>query len=210
MSFFLLPAIRRSAGALLLGSAVFTIAITGRLLIDSRRHLDEALRFEGAGDRAAAVSAFESAIKAYVPGSPYPARALRELAILAKGAEMRGDAVRAAAIWEVGRRSILATRHFYQPFGDQLGLAERELVRLRQAQASHRDVAANPIARPADPSPVFSLLLFAGLLCWAGGSLALCFYPNPQRAVDRRMRYGIWLACLGGLGLWLLMAWLAG
>ncbi|MCP4675011.1 MAG: hypothetical protein GY854_05800 [Deltaproteobacteria bacterium] len=203
------PAPGRLAGVVLLGAVVLVATITGRLLIDGKRHFDEALRLKSSGDREAAVTELEDAAKAYVPGSPYPTSALRELAILAKAAEMRGETVRAAAVWEVTRRAILATRHFSQPHAAQLENAETEITRLRSDQGGTRGTSTNPIERPTDPNPFASMLLFVGLVTWAGGAILLCLTPSRDEANNPRIRRAAWIVCLGGLALWLLMAWIA-
>ncbi len=204
------PALGRLAGVVLLGAVVLVATITGRLLLDGKRHLSEALRLKSSGDRRAAVTELEDAAKAYVPGSPYPTSALRELAIFAKAAEMRGETTRAASIWEVTRRAILATRHFSQPHTVQLENAEREISRLRSDQGGASGASTNPIERPKDPNPIASMLLFVGLITWAGGAIVICLTPRRVEVNSQRIHHVAWAACLCGLALWLLMAWIAG
>jgi hypothetical protein len=59
---------------------------------------------------------------------------------------------------------------------------------------------------------VASILLFAGLLSWIGGSLALLVLPRgqPGRREGAFPRLLAWAACLGGLVLWVVMSWAAG
>ena len=45
---------------------------------------------------------------------------------------------------------------------------------------------------------------------WAGGAVALCLLAPSSAASRGRMRLLAWAFCLGGLGLWLLMSWIAG
>jgi hypothetical protein len=100
-----------------------------------------------------------------------------------------------------------------QPNRDILARAERELRRLRNPSGrtdpgQHTD----PATRPDDPSPMASILLFAGLLGWIGGSLALLALPRREQgqrsgAITRLLA---WAACLGGLVLWVAMSWAAG
>jgi hypothetical protein len=108
---------------------------------------------------------------------------------------------------------VLSTRHLAQPNRDLLERAERELERLSPVgRKSVSGSAANPAARPEDPSPTASILLFAGLLVWVGGALALLVRPARAQP-GRRLAIGrlvSWAACLGGLILWLAMSWIAG
>jgi hypothetical protein len=203
----------RIATATLLGLAALLTVATVRLVLEGRQHLEEGERRSTAGDNLGAVVELEEAARAYVPGSPYPRRALDRLGMLAKASEMRGDTRRAATTWEAVRRAILATRHAAQPNRDILERAERELRRLRE----HSGTAApgerhDPAARPKDPSPVASILLFAGLLGWIGGSLALLVLPRRERTKPASSipRLLAWAACLGGLVLWVAMSWAAG
>jgi len=201
-------AVRIVAAVLLSVGALLAVAST-RLVLDGKGHFEQGEDLARDGDRARAMVELEEAARAYVPGSPYPRRAIERMGIIAKGHEMRGDTASARAAWESIRRSILATRHFAQPNRDLLERAERELTRIA---GGDRDVSANPSARPEDPSPVASILLFAGLLAWIGGALSLLARPRPE-GPDRAAspaRLLSWAACLGGLILWLAMSWIAG
>lgn len=183
------------------------MAAATRLIVDGKRQWERGTRLIDAHDRPAAVSALEDAAKSYVPGSPYPARALNTLAILAKGAEMRGERDDAIHTWEVVRRSVLATRHIFQPHPDWLTRAEREMERLHRQHTNKSFTARNDLPRPDDPDPWASLLLFAGLLGWGIGAGALCLSP---KAAGFTANVWKWSACLGGLTLWLALAYLMG
>lgn len=197
------------ASAAALALALLVIAATGRLLVDGRRSFAAAKRSLVAGDRVAAAADLEDAIRAYVPGSPYPGLAIRELGILAKAEEMRGAPEEGAALWERMRQSILCTRHVTQPNESALELAEREIARLGAAE-SDASPAPHPsrVARPSDPSALASVLLFAGLLVWIGGAAFLCLTP-PERAGSGLRRSAL-VACVIGSLLWMAMAALAG
>ncbi len=198
----------RITGYLLLGGALWTAVITGRLLADGSHHLKKAVQTRDAGDRAAAVASLEDAAKAYFPGSPYPGKALRELGIMARAAEMRGETERAVAIWEVIRRAVLATRHFRQPNEATLETAEQNLRRLRSAAPAPAPREADPAARPEDPSPLGSLALFLGLVGWVLGATWITLRPRrTDGSLLVPMSYA-WVGCLGGLVLWGLMAWI--
>lgn len=211
-----LPASSRMAGVaagVLLGLGALLAVVSVRLVLDGRRHLSAGESLARDGERARALVELEEAARAYVPGSPYPRRAVERMGLIAKGHEMRGDITRAMSTWESVRRAVLSTRHLAQPNRDLLERAERELRRLRRgARTANRGEGADPATRPQDPSPTASLLLFAGLLAWIGGSLALIALPrrNGERRVRLPARLVSWIACLGGLALWLAMSWLAG
>ena len=208
-----LPTLQRAAGMVLLSMAILVLIATCRLLLDGQRHMQEARRFLSLGDRDIAVNELEDAAKAYFPGSPYPRRALRELAIMAKAAEMRGDPVKGTQIWRASRRAIIATRHFVQPHRGELHRIEREIVRLNTGMGARdtkrKPFESDPVKGPRDPDPTMSFLLFFGLLCWIGGAIALCLVPRDREPGINRARKSAWIASFGGLTLWLIMSWLA-
>jgi hypothetical protein len=187
------------------------IMATVRLVLSGRQHLEEAMRLQDANDSDGAIAAFEDTVRAYVPGSPYPSKALRELEILAKGAEMRGDVDRARSILEVTRRAILSTRHVRQPFDDRLQATEKSILRLvTQPKGLPANGAGSLITRPNDPAPTVSILLLIGLLCWAGGGIGLLL--QPKSAVDSNVTspFVALIVSLAGLATWITMAWIAG
>ena len=206
-------ALRRALGAVLLGIAAVVALATGRMIRDGGSRFDEGRRLADAHDVYGAAAAFEDAARCYAPGSPYPAKAIDRLSIMAKGAEMRGDTELSLYLWEVVRRSILSTRHVWQPSGDALERAEHAIVKLRAKDAT--DAAeSNPAAartappRPKDPSPFASILVFAGLLAWIAGSVWLCAAPKTE--AGRSGRRIAWACAAGGTALWIIMAWFAG
>jgi hypothetical protein len=206
------PALARLAGLAVLGAAVLVCTASARLVLDGRRHMAEGDSAREAGQRDLAAARYEDAARAYVPGSPYPRRALQQLALMAKGAEMRGQTDLALYLWEVARRSVLATRHVWQPNGAILDRAERAIAKLRAGRAteSSETTAAARTAppRPKDPSPFGSILVFAGLLAWIFGAVWLCAAPKTEAA--RRGRRAAWICTACGTALWIVMAWFAG
>jgi hypothetical protein len=196
----------RIAGAVLLGLALLLAATTARLLVEGQRNLDEGLRLLAAGEEERAAVELEDAARAYVPGSPYPARALRRLALLARAWEMRGQRERSLHGWEVIRRSVLASRNVFQPHAARLVEAERQIRRLREEAAGSDGPAADPARRPDDPDPLLTILLTLGLACWLGGAAHLCL----SRTRSGRARLAGWTICAGGLALWTAMAYAIG
>jgi hypothetical protein len=182
------------------------------MIRDGSSRLEEGRRLAAAHDVYGAAAAFEDAARCYAPGSPYPERALDRLSLMAKGAEMRGDPELALYLWEVVRRSILSTRHVWQPNRDTLERAERGIVALRAKRTTEAesDAAASLSTppRPKDPSPFASILVLAGLLAWIAGSAWLCAAPKTEGG--RRGRRAAWICAVGGTALWIVMAWFAG
>jgi hypothetical protein len=204
--------LRRALGATLLGIAAMVAVSTGRMIRDGCSRFDEGRRLADAHDVYGAAAAFEDAARSYAPGSPYPARALDRLSLMAKGAEMRGQPDLALYLWEVARRSVLATRHVWQPNGAILDRAERAIAKLRAGRATESSEAAAAARtappRPKDPSPFASILVFAGLLAWIFGAVWLCAAPKTEAA--RRGRRAAWICTACGTALWIVMAWFAG
>ncbi len=195
--------ILRALGSLFLCTGVLLAIITLRLTSDGRRGLDRAAAAMEKGDRDEAVIALEDAAKAYVPGARHVPRALRDLSVLARAAEMRGEEKRALNIWKVIRRAVLATRNVVQPNNDTLVEAEKAIVRLYQGEGSKSLL----IRRPEDPSPMLSVLLVLGLCAWITGSALWVLRPGEKGAPWVSTRVSVVL-CLGGLAVWLLCAWL--
>ena len=195
----------RILGVFALGIALLIGTTTVRLVIEGKQHLDEGRIQKGQGDLFRATTAFEDAAKAYVPFSPYHLRGLRELEIMAKGATMRGENERALAIWEITRRSVLASRHFWQPNEHILVRAEQAITNLRSLESHGKTTTMSPIARPKDPSPLGSILLFLGFLLWTGGAATLCLGYHHTRSWRSNW---VWAATALGLSTWLIMAWL--
>lgn len=195
----------RSAGYFLLGLAAVTAVTTLRLMSDGNAGLERAERAMENGDRDAAIAALEDAAKAYVPGGRHVPRALKELTVLARAAEIRGEAERTLKTWEVIRRSVLATRHFFQPNKPFLADAEKAIVRLHQKN-DPAVFAPDLIKRPIDPSPLLSLLLFFGLAAWIAGASLWVLCPVGKKGAPLVPKLYSIAISLGGLFLWLLCA----
>ncbi len=192
-------------GGVLLGLAAFVSIVTARVYLDGRKNFETAHRLDRAGESKRAIASFEDAARSYFPGSPYPKRSLDRLTIKAKAAQMRGDIADAVTIWESIRRSVLSTRHVVQPNKDILERAERAIVRLQMLESdTEGSRGTSRIARPRDPSPLASIILFGGLILWIGGAAALCVAPR-DKARSTGQRALVWIVCLVGLGTWLVI-----
>ncbi len=172
---------RSIAAAAALASGILVAAASAHLLIKGSHWLEDGTRAVAQGREREGVALLENAAKAYLPASPYPARALNELAILARAREMRGDTSGALQLWRVHRRAILASRHIYQPREDLLARAESEIIRIVAETTSTEDRHGDPLVavqRPEDPSILLSLAAFLGLCAWTGGALLVIAAPG--------------------------------
>ncbi len=192
-------------GGVLLGLAAFVAIVTVRVYLDGKNNFETASRLDREGKSERAVASFEDAARSYFPGSPYPERALDRLTIKAKAAQMRGDIADAVTIWESIRRSVLSTRHVVQPNEDILERAEQAIVRLQMVESdTEGSRGTSRIARPRDPSPIASIILFGGLVLWIGGAAALCVTPRDKARSMVQLAL-VWIVCLVGLATWLVI-----
>ena len=193
------------AGYAMVSVAVTVAVITVRLMADGKNGITEAAFAMETGNRALAAANLEDAAKAYIPGSPYPRQALRELVILARAAEIRGELDTAIAHWERIRRSIIATRHLYQPNRDLLTEAEENLVRIR-SDAGPLDLSVDLTYRQRDPSAFLSMLIFAGLVMWIIGAVLIALAPKDRAGAPMVRPAYTWLLTLVGLATWIIAA----
>ena len=183
------------SAALFVGLGVAVLSV--RLFWDGKRHYENAKQAQADGESwRMIVQTYENAAKTYFPGNPYPQRALWELSILAKSAEMRGDTRQAVYVWEVIRRSAVSQRHVSQPFKSYLTQAHARLDLLRTTKN------AGNIEKDGleDPSTVGVILLWFGLLIWIGGAL-LAIWSQGKRA-----RLVFVVTSMAGAIVWILSA----
>jgi hypothetical protein len=190
------PLLRFLASAALfvgLGMAV----LSGRLFLDGKRHYENAKQAQADGESwRMIVQTYENAAKTYFPGNPYPQRALRELSILARSAEMRGDTRQAVYVWEVIRRSAVSQRHVSQPFKSYLAEAHARLDHLRTTK-NEGSIEKDGLE---DPSTAGVILLWFGLLIWISGAL-LAIWSQGKRA-----RLVFVVSSMAGAIVWILSA----
>ncbi len=199
----------RVAGYVMLGAAVSVAAVTFHLTAQGNRKLADAKDALASRDRSAAVEALSDAAGAYVPGAAHVRAAHRDLEIIARAAEIRGDGALSLKAWDALRRSILSVRHLYQPFGETLVEAEKSVVRIRGKALGAAD-SNTLVRRPKDPSKLLSVFLFFSLCAWIFGASLWAAVPlRKDRAAWIRPEVSA-LICLIGLTSWLFFAFVIG
>jgi len=189
----------------LLFLAIFLGICTGRVFLDGSRHLNKGEKLRRTLNLTGAFAEFEDAARAYFPGSPFPRQALLRMERMAKSMQMRGATDEAIESFQKIRRAILSTRHIAQPNRDILTRVETVLERSRNDK--DKKLSNTMIVRFEDPSPVASLLLTLGLLAWIAGAAGLCLIL-PGALKGSKGRNTLWIITIGGLTLWISMAWI--
>lgn len=191
--------------ALIAAAALAVVA--GRVLHDSWSALTAGEDAERRGDRTEAVRSYLQAVRMYVPGSPFVARALDRLTAMAGAAESRSDEVAARHALEAIRAGLLGARSFYTPHARRLPAVEERLALLyaraeaaeaggrRESQATriawHR---AKLAARPG-PATAPALIAVLGLAVWLGAAVTFL-----RKGVDRALRLRTPWAVASGVG----------
>ena len=191
----------------ILSVTVVIAIITVRLMNDAKQSLKEATYAMETGKRELAAAHLEDAAKSFVPGSDYTKSALRELTILAQAAEMRGETKRALSLWESVRRSVIASRSFFQPNEQILITAEKNIERLRGVSKKSAQ-SLGLTARPIDPSPLLSIFIWVGLVVWIVSTAT--YLAAPQKRDGGPLIRNIYLFAAGfsGLTIWLVGSFL--
>ncbi|MBN2803188.1 MAG: hypothetical protein JXR91_08840 [Deltaproteobacteria bacterium] len=150
------------------GSGIFILS--SRLMLESKEQFYKGEEFLKSGNIDLAINAFEDSARAYVPGNIYCVKSLKRLSIMAKSSIIRGDINEGVYIFEVIRRSILSTRNIVLPNKKQIEEAETFIKEYSSDSGPDSLMAkAERVVRPADPSYIIVILLFAGLLLWMAG-----------------------------------------
>jgi hypothetical protein len=213
----------------LLGLAVVVV----RVLVDSRAALragEVALAgvvdAEGGGlapDRAEAIRQFHHAVRMYVPGSPYVARAVEHLRRLAAGARAGSDGADDGAAVAIERQALealrsglLGARSLYTPYAADVAAADERLAAI---YAALEDPAVAAGATPAErlafhrerlqrrpgAGPGASLLALLGFGVWVGAAVTFL-----RRGIDRtlalRRGWALWCGIAFVIGLTLFFA----
>ena len=188
-----------------LGVSVLTI----RLYIDGKHQYESARDAQQQSDSwQKVVMVYENSVKTYFPGNPYPQRALWELSILARSAQMRGDFHQARYIWEVVRRSAVSQRNFHQPFIKYISDARRNLSKLQGTETSRGTrnmrgrVGAVANDGLEDPPVAGVVILWLGLSIWIVGALLAIWQENGKK------RLVCWTVSLAGTMIWILTAFI--
>jgi hypothetical protein len=188
------PAPRSRWQGYLLVVLVALLVVGGRVAHDSWSALRAGDAALARGDRATATREYLHAVRMYLPGSPFVARALDRLDEVAGTAAAAGDLGSERQAWEAVRAGLLGARSLYTPYPDRLAAANRRLATLyaqieeekvapgasaAQRQRWHADRLA-PQPGPAVPATVAALL---GLGLWLGAVVVFI-----RRGVDRGLR----------------------
>lgn len=147
----------------LLVGLLVAAALTTRVLVESHAALDRGEAALVRGDRGAAIRSFQHAVRMYVPGSPFVARALAHLQALAEQAAAAQDAETEQRALLALRAGLLGARSLYTPFASQLRWADERLARL---------YAGREVALAADPRAPVATARVAELTDWHRDRLA--------------------------------------
>jgi hypothetical protein len=176
------------------------LAFTSIVVLATARELSIGQAESSAADAAAdaadwpeAIARARAAAEAYVPGSPWPERGMRRLAVVGHGAEARGDEPAALLAYGAMRTAAVATRVPYGTTSHWLADANEGLARVA---AAHEDVAHAPAAaqamldalrRDQGPGDAALVVLAFSAAATLGGLSALAFGPVGPRAVVARV-----------------------
>lgn len=209
-------ALRVALGSLgALGVALGIVAL--RVVVEGEQELQVAEARLAAGDPDAGALHLVRAVRWYLPGSPYPPRALARLVALAAEADRAGDPRAALVRYRRVRSAILSVRSVVIPFEDTLALADARIADLmaRTPPApldadrpfeARRELFARQLADAAhaDPDPVWTIVLLAGFALWvlgAFGFAARAIDADDRLVPSQARSWG--LAVLVGLAAWI-------
>jgi hypothetical protein len=187
---------RRQLGIAAAGLALGLGIVVVRLLVDARASLQSGLAAEQRGEIAVAIRHYLDAARMYVPGSPYPPRALDRLDAIAVAAVTRGDYPTARAAFEAERAALLGSRSFYTPYAGRMPDLERRLARLLAASEDHAAAAsfeertawhAQRLAEHPGPKNSWVLLALLGLGIWIASAVLFFRYGLDAELGLRRV-----------------------
>ncbi len=169
-----------------------------RVVLEGRAALAEGDAALAAKRPVDAVAAWESAARWYLPGAPHVGEAYDRLRQFA-------EAHQSLAAWRAIRSAARATRHVWQPHGDQLAVADDAIIQLsavdpERAPAGDRDPAtfsrwhAGVLASDPRPSSGSAAVAIGGIVLWLAGMALLI----------RRQTRRNGLIAVAGLALWVL------
>ena len=141
---------------------------------------------------------YERALRWYVPGSPYVARAADALWRMGQSAEDAGDPELALFAYRGLRSGAYATRSFYQPLPRRIDAADERIASLMildpraawpdpalSAQERRAEVLEN-LKQHTDPSTFWVVILEIGLLTWLACGAALAWGLGRKGRTARR------------------------
>jgi len=169
-----------------------------RVVLEGRSALAEGDAALAAKRPVDAVAAWESAARWYLPGAPHVGEAYDRLRNLAEAHD-------SLAAWRAIRSAARATRHLWQPHGEELAAADDAIGKLtavdpERAPAGDRDptafarLHAGVLASDPRPSSGSAAVAIGGIVCWLAGMALLI----------RRQTRRNGLIAVVGLALWAL------
>jgi hypothetical protein len=196
------PGLRSRWAGYLLVVLLALLVVAGRVAHDSWAALRAGDAALDRGDRAVATREYLHAVRMYLPGSPFVARALQRLEEVARTAAGAGDLHGERQAWEAVRAGLLGARSLYTPYPERLAAADRRLAPL-YAQIEEERVApgataverqrwhADRLAQRPGPAIPATLAALLGLGLWLGAVVLFI-----RRGVDRSLRLDRrWAGC---------------
>ena len=211
----------RRVGVALLLVAVCVGVLMTRVFWDGRRALAAGAAAMARGDTEEAIAEWRRAARWYAPGAPHVRAAYGRLEDAARRAEDAGDRQGALAAWRAVRSSVLATRSFYTPYAEKLGVANDRIAGLmKDVEGDAADPGKTPAQREAwhlalltrdeAPSVGWTLLALVGLAGWIGGGFLFAFRGvTDEDRLDRRFAAYSGLLVAAGLFVRMLGLYLA-
>ncbi len=212
----------RPALAVLAAVAVVLAAVWVRVFTGARAELAAAQAAEAAGDRSAALTHHQYAMRWYTPFAAAPEASAAALRRLAEEARAAGDTATELSALHHLRGGIRSTRSLHSPFGDRAAEVDARLAELMAdaelaaglGDGRDRDALVAEHARllALDPTPAPALALAAtlGFLGWVAAAFGFLFrgLDADLRLVQPSARRWM-VAFVSSFGVWMLGLWLA-
>lgn len=199
---------------ILAGLALVLAVATTRAVWLGGQALDDGDAAAAKGDRAAAIVAWRTAARWYVPGVGASGPALARLERAALAAEAERDPATALAAWQAIRTSIRSIQGLTAPFGARLARADARIAALLAAQpgpsAAGKTVEeraawhARVLAGAPRTSRPMLILAALGLATWLAGGVDLVRRGlTPDGALRRAAATRAAVTIVVGVALWL-------
>ena len=206
------PSTRIALQVLAALALVLAVAATRAVWLGGRA-LDDGDAAAARGDRAAAIAAWRTAARWYVPGVGASAPALTRLEKAARAAEAAGDPATALAAWQAIHTSVRSVQGLTSPFADRLARADERIAALLAARPGPRVAGSEAdraawhraiLAEARATSRAMLILAALGLATWLLGGVVLVrrgFRVDGTLARGPAIRAAVTIAA--GVALWL-------